>query len=390
MGNSCWFSKIVFMFPHVGGKMQIQKNRRLLSSFAISAATALESSPSARVLVALCNGQGGTRADSARRPAEADTWQAVKMFAEAGLQLVSAVSLGRVEDLCPGYFSYGYRGLDKAFHTEGAVLHVFASNPCPYFENVTIGPYFETEIHLDFVGSKLEILREGYCPLAKKLERHCRSFGEVKELDEQTLAQITPPQVLLKFDDLTPLGSNPFKVYLFQLHENAKDCFGQVVHRDGRGIVVDITEWLEGESSDTKGKGLAWGGRERGEKEIYKINSKKESSDISESWKEMWGQMPSFSPARYSHDLSFWTSSDNSCIPSVSVMCLLLWRVGGDFIDSFQVMDDAHIGPDGRRSFTFRIEYKCYAFALGPDTAYRLHREVIGRTLCEAFGFDMR
>ena len=71
-------------------------------------------------------------------------------------------------------------------------------------------------------------------------------------------------------------------------------------------------------------------------------------------------------------------------------MSRLLWRVGGDFIDSFRVLDDAHIGSDGRRSFTFRIGYKCFAFALGPDTAYRLHREVVGRTLCETFGFDMR
>ena len=77
-------------------------------------------------------------------------------------------------------------------------------------------------------------------------------------------------------------------------------------------------------------------------------------------------------------------------IPSVPEMCRLLWMVGGDFIDSFQVLDDAHVGPDGRRSFTFRIGYKCYAFALGPDMAYRLHSEVIGRTLCETFGFEMR
>ena len=86
---------------------------------------------------------------------------------------------------------------------------------------------------------------------------------------------------------------------------------------------------------------------------------------------------------------SFW-ASDSIRTPSVSEMSRLLWRTGGDFIDSFRVLDDAHIGPDGRRSFTFRIGYKCFAFALGPDMAYRLHREVVGRTLCETFGFDMR
>ena len=265
MDNSCGYSKIVFMFPHVGGKMQIQKNRRLLRSFAASAATALASFPSARVIVALCNGQGGTQADTARRPAEADTWQAVKMFADAGLQLVSAVSLGRVEDLVPGYFSYGYRGLNKAFHTEGAVLHVFASNPCPYLEVGVAQP------RLDFVGNKLELLEEGSCPLAKRLEHHCRSFAEIEELDRQTLATITPPAVLLNFNDPTPLGSNPFKLYLYQLHGDTQDRFGEVVHRDERGVVMDITEKLEVETC--------------------------------ESWKEMWARVPSFSPASYSHDL---------------------------------------------------------------------------------------
>ena len=87
-------------------------------------------------------------------------------------------------------------------------------------------------------------------------------------------------QVLLNFDDSTPLGSNPFKVYLFQLHEKAQDHFGEVILRDGRGVVVEITKWLlEGESV--------------------------------ESWKELWGQMPSVSPARYSHDLSFWASQES-------------------------------------------------------------------------------
>ena len=73
-----------------------------------------------------------------------------------GLQLVSAVSLGRVEDLVPGYFSYGYRGLNKAFHTDGAVLHVFASNPCPHFQSET--DEFQQTFQRSFARGSIQLL----------------------------------------------------------------------------------------------------------------------------------------------------------------------------------------------------------------------------------------
>ena len=71
------FSQIIFMFPHIGGKMKIHLNRRLLRDFGQSAVSLMgqsSSSSESRVIVSLCGGQGGTPKDPVKR-AEADNWQ---------------------------------------------------------------------------------------------------------------------------------------------------------------------------------------------------------------------------------------------------------------------------------------------------------------------------
>ena len=48
------FDLVIFMFPHVGGKMKIHKNRELLKYFAINIVQNL--TEQAKVIVTLCNG----------------------------------------------------------------------------------------------------------------------------------------------------------------------------------------------------------------------------------------------------------------------------------------------------------------------------------------------
>nr|CAD7458614.1 unnamed protein product [Timema tahoe] len=122
------FSKILFNFPHVGGKMKIHLNRKLLCSFFKSAARLL--SPGGRVIVSLCRGQGGTPADVPRR-AWSDSWQVVEMAAHGDLVLSQVEPFH--QHVFPGYTCVGYRSRNIGFHLEGALVHVFRStnDPCP-------------------------------------------------------------------------------------------------------------------------------------------------------------------------------------------------------------------------------------------------------------------
>ena len=66
------FSRIIFNFPHVGGKSNIRKCRQLLKDFFESASAHV--CDEGCVLVALCQGQGGTPVD-VDRGGYGNTWQ---------------------------------------------------------------------------------------------------------------------------------------------------------------------------------------------------------------------------------------------------------------------------------------------------------------------------
>nr|CAD7265986.1 unnamed protein product [Timema shepardi] len=122
------FSKILFNFPHVGGKMKIHLNRELLRGFFKSVARLL--SPGGRVIVSLCRGQGGTPADVPQR-AWSDSWQVVEMAAHGDFVLAQVQPFHK--HVFPGYTCVGYRSRNIGFHLEGALVHVFKStnDPCP-------------------------------------------------------------------------------------------------------------------------------------------------------------------------------------------------------------------------------------------------------------------
>ena len=117
------FYRIIFNFPHTGGKSDIGRNRQLLKDFFISAANLLEA-PLGEVHVSLCKGQGGTPADCQERGYE-NSWKIVEMAAEGGLVLTAVKSFKGEE--YPGYSPSGYRGQGlKGFVLEGALTHVFS------------------------------------------------------------------------------------------------------------------------------------------------------------------------------------------------------------------------------------------------------------------------
>lgn len=126
------FSKIIFNFPHTGGKMKIHLNRALLKRFFQSASELV--TLDGRILVSLCKGQGGTRVDKRTRRWD-DTWQVVEMAAQGNLVLVSVEQFR--SDIFPNYTSVGYRGRDCAFHTDGALVHIFSKRE-PLYPNTEV------------------------------------------------------------------------------------------------------------------------------------------------------------------------------------------------------------------------------------------------------------
>lgn len=114
------FQRIIFNFPHIGGKSNNKKNRALLNDFFRSAASVL--TPEGEVMVTLCQGQGGTEADQPQR-SWADSWQIVSMAANSGFTLTQVIPFKT--EIYPGYSCTGFRSQDKGFHTKGSLTHTF-------------------------------------------------------------------------------------------------------------------------------------------------------------------------------------------------------------------------------------------------------------------------
>jgi hypothetical protein len=125
------FDIVVFNFPHVGGKMRIERNRELLRNFFMSVETVLQKD--GEVFLSLCNGQGGTPADNNKRLWN-DSWQVTEMAAHGHFILVAIEPFDSL--LFESYTVTGYRSLEKQFNTQGSLTHIFKLSEKPTINNI--------------------------------------------------------------------------------------------------------------------------------------------------------------------------------------------------------------------------------------------------------------
>ncbi|XP_014616201.1 PREDICTED: mitochondrial ribosome-associated GTPase 2 isoform X2 [Polistes canadensis] len=142
------FDKVIFNFPHVGGKMRIEKNRELLRQFFIEIEKLNNSN--VEVLITLCNGQGGTPMDEPKRNWN-DSWKVTEMAAHGNFILTMIEPF--LWSYFPSYIVTGYRSLEKQFHTMHALIHFFRRSEPPNYQNISPTNKLDIKVYESFYTS---------------------------------------------------------------------------------------------------------------------------------------------------------------------------------------------------------------------------------------------
>eukprot|EP01063_Lacrimia_lanifica_P015923 TRINITY_DN22578_c0_g1_i1.p1 TRINITY_DN22578_c0_g1~~TRINITY_DN22578_c0_g1_i1.p1 ORF type:complete len:344 (+),score=46.15 TRINITY_DN22578_c0_g1_i1:57-1088(+) len=171
-GPRALFDRIVFNFPHPGGKGKINLSRALLKDFFRSALGVLH--PDGEVVVTLARGQGGSPFDTVRR-ATCNHWQVVENAAASGLVLTACLPFVPLE----GYKSSGHRSTKRSFVTRDGLTHVFCRdalgrrNLCPLAWSHDLSLWILDEAAFDeatLFALVRDIVGEDACPAHKLID----------------------------------------------------------------------------------------------------------------------------------------------------------------------------------------------------------------------------
>lgn len=400
------FEKIIFMFPHIGGKMKIHKNRDLIRKFAECAACFLNRDTNSQIIITLCGGQGGTPFDPVQR-AEADTWQVVKMLSYGGLQLVS-IGLFEFEKYLSSkesYVSYGYRGNNKWFHTEKGIVHVFEQAQSPFNTPISkkmLQPLSLEDLKAKYIEQKLDLLRNDgtvigktlgsivdfikqksskdfdikWKPLSKPVlveDLEClKSIYLGEKVEKTTILKVVMTHAFTLDFSICPVTPYILVRYYDERLKNAllDKCSDAVALYCDTDLIINLAKVSSNSSEPTH------------EKASF-------SGDIS--WQTLWSTKKSLYPPKYSHCLSFWLPSEYSTCQKLdeTSLAIVLWTCGYETITRCELID-IYKDENGRIANTFRLMYQSYFFALSPKLVWNIQTEYIAKTLTCLFNISLR